>query len=127
MAIFRNVKRLSGRSVGALLGALLILLVSVGVAQASSYTYFQGNSCCSNRQFSPYINIFMTKNSAGNGGGYVQCVQERVYPAGGGSFLDGYKCQPGSVSHALNGASSDQAICWINASPSPLNSCVEDY
>lgn len=72
---------------------------------------------------------YETKNSANSGGNYPMCVQEQVFPnwpSGSGAFFDDYKCQDGSVSHSLNGQNVDRAVCWINASPSPLISCSED-
>lgn len=125
MAMPRSVHRLAGRSVAVLLCVLILALLSVGVARASSHLYFVGNSCCAHREFAGY-EAYMTQNSASNGGGYVECVQEQVF-SGGGSFFDTYKCQPGSVSHPLNGQNPDQALCWINAGPSPAMTCSENY
>lgn len=126
MAMSRNVHGLAGRGVATLLGVLILALLSVGVARATTATYFRGNACCANREYAGY-EAFMTGNSSANGGGYVVCVQEEVYPSGGGHFFDQYVCHAGSVHHGLNGQSSDQALCWINASPSPLMTCTEDY
>lgn len=109
-----------------MLVVLILALLSVGVAQATNY--FRGNSCCANREFSGRY-VYETKNSADNGGGYVVCVQEQVFPnwpSGSGAFFDMYKCQAASVSHPLNGENVDRAVCWINAAPAPLMSCDEN-
>ena len=125
MLTFRLTWRAARRRIGfALVGAAAVALLSVGVAQAST-TYFHGNACCQNREFAGFEEL-TTKNSSSNGGGYTVCVQEEVFPSGGGHFFDMYKCQPSSVSHPLNGQSVDQALCWINAPPSPLMTCTED-
>jgi hypothetical protein len=119
--------RAAGRRAGsALLGALIVGLLSVGVARASSTEYFDNNSCCGTREYAGF-EALTTQNSSNNGGGYVVCVQEEVFPSGGGHFFDQYKCAPSSVSHALNGQSFDQALCWINSTPSPLMTCSENY
>lgn len=110
----------------ALVSAFFVLL-SASSALADTI-YFQGNSCCANREFSQYYE-YETSNAAANGGGYPQCVQEQVFPnwPNQNYFFDNYKCGNGSVSHPLNGENIDRALCWINAAPSPLNSCSERW
>ncbi len=76
------------RPVAAILAVLILAMLSAGVALATDLNYFSGNSCCSNRHFGAFA--YLTKNESANGGGYVECVQEQVfpnYPSGSGSFF----------------------------------------
>jgi hypothetical protein len=90
--------------------------------------YFAGPNCCANRNFSGYY-VYQTANGANDADGQVLCVQEQVFPnwpSGSGAFFDGYKCAPGAVSHSLNGANVDRAVCWINGGEVGFT-CDEHY
>lgn len=109
---------------------VLVALLTVGIATANAdvYSYFNGNSCCTNREFSAYF-TYELSNAAAASDNQVVCVQEDVwpnYPSSSGSFYDGYKCGSGSTSHSLNGENADDALYWVNGATVYI-SCAEGY
>jgi len=109
---------------------LVLALLTFGAAKANAavYSYFNGNSCCTHREFSAYF-TYELSNAAAASDNQVVCVQELVYPnypSSSGSFYDGYKCGAGSTSHPLNGQNADDALCWVNGGTIYM-SCAEGY
>jgi hypothetical protein len=121
----RNFPLMEGsRTVSKLLAIALAVVAGVfaiGVSSARAdgyYPYFNGISCCANRDAAAYNSFLATANAATSGSKtQVACVQEDVYPnypSDSGNFFDDYKCGPGGAAHGLNGLNYDRPYCWIN-------------
>jgi hypothetical protein len=113
-------------SIVVVMAITLVCAISASTASASTYTYQAGGSCCSTRQYSG-LRVYQTQNSAGVNTSATVCVQEQVFPSGGSSFFDQYKCGAGGVSHDLNGNNIDRALCWTDGSAQQYLGCTEMY